>query len=115
MDRSTVIKLGLFAGAALVLVYAARRASAAVSGVATGAWNAAADTAWALSPTNNENVIYQTVNRALGGTEQRPIGIMLYDFLHPPEPLNPPPPQIKPGQGSADPLVNEDGMDFRHF
>ena len=89
MQTSTALKLGLGIGAAVLLVWAVRKAAGAASDAAGQAWSAAQDAAWAVTPWNNENVVYQTVNRGLFPDGSDTLGTWLYDVLNPePRPEN---------------------------
>lgn len=113
MQHATAIKWGLLLGGAVAALWAIGRVGQAVSGTANAVWNAATDAAWAVSPTNNENVIYQTANTLTGGTPDTSIGSRIYDWVHP-SPFTPPPPRIDHSDPSR-PLVNSDGYDFSLF
>jgi uncharacterized protein (UPF0333 family) len=80
-----LIKLGLgvlaLGGVAYVLYKVSHAAGAAIT--ATG--DAIGNAAHAVSPLNNENVLYHTANVITGGTEDRPLGVRIYDFFHPGE------------------------------
>jgi hypothetical protein len=78
-----VFKLALVAGAGIALWYLVSKAASAASDAAGAVVGAVGDTAWAISPTNQDNVIYQTANAVTGGTADRPIGVRIYDFFHP--------------------------------
>ncbi|CAN7408944.1 hypothetical protein [Acidovorax sp. LjRoot194] len=78
----------LLAGVA-VAVWAVRKVSGVAGDAAGQAWGAVKDGAWALSPTNNENVIYQTANGAFWPDGSNSIGSWLYDVINPePRPEN---------------------------
>ncbi len=78
VSADLLIKLAL--GALLVggAVWAVRRAASAGSdaaaALASGAWANAKDAAWGLSPTNQNNVIYQTANGIGGAIVTAPDG-----------------------------------------
>lgn len=89
VSNATALKLGLGIGAAVLLVWAVRKAAGAASDAAGQAWSAAQDAAWAVTPWNNENVVYQTVNRGLFPDGQDTLGTWLYGVLNPePRPEN---------------------------
>lgn len=89
MQTATALKLGLGIGAAVLLVWAVRKAAGAASDAAGQAWSAAQGAAWAVTPWNNENVIYQTVNRGLYPDGSDTLGTWLYGVLNPePRPEN---------------------------
>lgn len=89
VSNATALKLGLGIGAAVLLVWAVRKAAGAASDAAGQAWSAAQDAAWAVTPWNNENVIYQTVNRGLFPDGSDTLGTWLYGVLNPePRPEN---------------------------
>ena len=83
VSADLLIKLSLGAVVVLGVLYAVNKAAAAAGQVATGAVNAAGQALYAVSPTNNENVLYQTANTLTGGTADRPLGVRIYDFFHP--------------------------------
>ena len=58
-----------------------------VADTAGAAWQGAGSAAWALSPTNNDNVIYDAANKAFGVPS---IGSANYDFFNPGEFVGPP-------------------------
>ena len=68
MQTSTAIKLGAVAAVGLLGLYLVNRALTAGSAVV----DAAGDALWAVSPTNNDNVIYQTVNKPVEWFTGRP-------------------------------------------
>lgn len=89
VSNATALKLGIGIGAAVLLVWAVRKAAGAASDAAGQAWSAAQDAAWAVTPWNNENVIYQTVNRGLFPDGSDTLGTWLYGVLNPePRPEN---------------------------
>lgn len=89
VSNATALKLGLGIGAAVLLVWAVRKAAGAASDAAGQAWSAAQDAAWAVTPWNNENVVYQTVNRGLFPDGSDTLGTWLYGVLNPePRPEN---------------------------
>lgn len=98
MQTRTVLLIGLGLGAAVVVIYAARRAAGAASDLAGQAWSAAEDAAWAVTPWNNQNVISQGVNNALFPAGDRTIGTWLYDLVNGDEwaRINKPAPQPEP-------------------
>ena len=73
------VKLALAGAALLALWYVVNKAA----GTAEQAAAAVGDAVWAVSPTNQDNVIYQTANTITGGTPDRPLGVRIYDFFHP--------------------------------
>jgi hypothetical protein len=105
MDK---IKLAAFIAFGIGAFWLVRKASAAAGQVVT----TVADAAWAVSPTNNENVIYQTANWATGGTPDSSLGSRIYDWVHT-EPADRTPPRDY--TDPAKPLVNSDGYDFSLF
>jgi hypothetical protein len=106
MQAANAVKLAALVALGLGAVWLVRKASAA----AGQAVDAAAAAAWAVSPTNNENVIYQTANWATGGTPDSSLGSRAYDFFNP-DPLAPP--KAKPDYSDpTKPTVNPDGFDF---
>lgn len=89
VSNATALKLGIGIGAAVLLVWAVRKAAGAASDAAGQAWSAAQDAAWAVTPWNNENVVYQTVNRGLFPDGKDTLGTWLYGVLNPePRPEN---------------------------
>lgn len=89
VSNATALKLGIGIGAAVLLVWAVRKAAGAASDAAGQAWSAAQDAAWAVTPWNNVNVIYQTVNRGLFPDGSDTLGTWLYGVLNPePRPEN---------------------------
>lgn len=89
VSNATALKLGIGIGAAVLLVWAVRKAAGAASDAAGQAWSAAQDAAWAVTPWNNENVVYQTVNRGLFPDGADTLGTWLYGVLNPePRPEN---------------------------
>lgn len=83
VSNATALKLGIGIGAAVLLVWAVRKAAGAASDAAGQAWSAAQDAAWAVTPWNNENVVYQTVNRGLFPDGSDTLGTWLYGVLNP--------------------------------
>lgn len=82
-----LIKGALLIGAAALAIWAARKAAGAASNAAGQAWDAAKEGAWAVTPWNNENIVYQTVNNGLFPDGSDTLGTWLYGALHPaPEP-----------------------------
>ena len=77
-----VAALGLVAYLVNRMASAAGEAVSAVGDAAGAAVGAVGDAAWAVSPTNQDNVIYQTANTLTGGTPDKPIGVRLYEFFH---------------------------------
>lgn len=73
-----IVKGALLLGAAALAVWAVRKAAGATSEVAGQAWDAAKDGAWAVTPWNNENIIYQTVNSNIFPDGSDTIGTALY-------------------------------------
>jgi hypothetical protein len=100
VSADLLIKLALLGGGALLAVWAVRRATGAASDAAGQVWNAAGqawdrtttaatDAAWAVTPWNNNNVIYQTANRGLFPDGQDTLGTWLHDVFNPePRPEN---------------------------
>lgn len=78
-----IVKGALLLGAAALAVWAVRKAAGATREVAGQAWDAAKDGAWAVTPWNNENIIYQTVNNGLFPDGSDTLGTWLYGVLHP--------------------------------
>jgi hypothetical protein len=82
-----VLKIGaispntlLAVGGVVVLLYLAYQAKNAVGNAASTAWDATTNAANAINPLNNNNVIYQGANAALGTDS---IGGSIFDFLNP--------------------------------
>lgn len=78
MQTTDAIKWATLAALGLVGVYAINRALTAGGAVV----DAAGDALWAVSPTNNDNVIYQTVNRPIQwvtGDPNDTLGSVIYD------------------------------------
>jgi hypothetical protein len=93
VSADLLIKLALLAGGVLVVAYVVRKASTAASDAAGAAWSTASqavrDGAWAVTPWNNENVIYKGVNNTLFPDGSDTVGTWLYDITHPdPRPEN---------------------------
>lgn len=93
VSADLLVKLALLAGGVLVAAYVVRKASTAASDAAGAAWGAvsqgAQDAAWAVTPWNNNNVIYGGVNNALFPDGSDTLGTWLYDVTHPaPRPEN---------------------------
>lgn len=78
VSADLLVKLAL--GAALVggawwaITRARSAAGDALAGAASAAWDTVGDAAWALSPTNQNNVIYQTVNAGIGSVYTGDVG-----------------------------------------
>lgn len=109
MQATTAIKWAAVATVGLLGVYLVNRALTAGTAVV----DAAGDALWAVSPTNNDNVIYQTANWATGGKPDYPLGSRVYDWWNP-NPLAPKPPRVD-YTDPAKPLTNADGYDFSLF
>ena len=83
------VSLSLTPGAVLVLLgvtvggYLVYKAAGAASDLAGKAADAVGDAAWAITPWNNENAIYQGVNGWLFDDENTTIGTALYDLFNP--------------------------------
>lgn len=96
VSADLLIKLALLAGGVLVAAYVVRKASTAASDAAGAAWDATSqavrDGAWAVTPWNNDNVIYQGVNGALFHDGSDSLGTWLYGLLNP----EPSPPMYVP-------------------
>lgn len=73
-----MVKIALGAGVVLAVFYVVNRGLK--SAIETGS-----AVAHAINPLNNDNVIYQTANTVTGGTEDRPLGVRIYDLFHPGE------------------------------
>jgi hypothetical protein len=106
MQSANALKLAALVALGLGAVWLVRKAGAA----AGKAVDAVGDAVWAVSPTNNDNVIYQTANWATGGTPDRPIGVRIYEFFNP-DPLAPPKAKADHSDPTK-PTVNPDGFDF---
>lgn len=81
MVNTNALKLAALAGVGLLGLYLVNRALTAGSAVV----DAAGDALWAVSPTNNENVIYQTVNKPVEWITGRPgetLGGAVYEVTH---------------------------------
>lgn len=81
MQTAAAIKWTAIAALGFLGVYVVNRAWTAGTAAAT----AAGDALWAVSPTNNENVIYQTVNRPVEWMTGRPgetLGGAVYEVTH---------------------------------
>ena len=108
MQTGNAVKLAALVALGLGAFWLVRKASAAAGQVVDTVGAAA----WAVSPTNNNNVIYQTANWATGGAPDSSIGSRIYDWVHPePSDRTPPRDYTEPGR----PLVNADGYDFSLF
>ena len=84
-----VVKGALALGAVILAVWAVRRVTGAASNAAEQAWGVAQNAAWAVTPWNNENVVYQGVNNALFPDNSDTLGTWLYGITHPePRPEN---------------------------
>lgn len=84
-----VAKGVLVLGGVILAVWAVRRVTSAAGNVAEQAWAAAENAAWAVTPWNNENVVYQGVNNALFPDGSDTLGTWLYGITHPePRPEN---------------------------
>ncbi len=96
VSADLLIKLALFGGGALLVVWAVRRATGAagevwggVSDAAAVAYQTATDAAWAVTPWNNQNVIAQGVNNTIWPDQSESLGTWLYGLLNPePRPEN---------------------------
>lgn len=93
VSADLLIKLALVAGGLLAVAYVVRKASTAASDAAGAAWDATSqavrDGAWAVTPWNNNNAIYQGVNSALFPDGSETLGTWLYNVTHPePRPEN---------------------------
>lgn len=81
MQTTTAIKLGAVAAVGLLGLYMVNRALTAGTAVV----DAAGDALWAVSPTNNENVLYQTANVPIQwatGNPNATLGGTAYDVTH---------------------------------
>lgn len=85
VSADLLIKLGVGVVAVLAVAYAVSKLKGVAGEAAGAAVQAVGDVAWAVSPANNENVIYQTANRITGGTDDLPLGVRIYNFFHPNE------------------------------
>jgi len=86
------VKLALGAAVIGAVVYAARRAAAAVpdlSGIPSALWNGASAAAWAVNPLNPNNVAAATVNAGVSSAVgyEETLGGALYDLFNP-DPVN---------------------------
>jgi len=91
-----LLKIGLAVAAIATLAWAARRVGGA-------AGQAASNAAWAVSPTNNNNVIYRAANWATGGSSDTSLGSRIYDWTHPSTVPAPTPYVIPQDFGITDP------------
>lgn len=73
-----IVKGVLLIGAAALAVWAVRKAAGAASNAAGQAWDAAKEGAWAVTPWNNENIAYQTVNNTLFPDGSDTLGTWVY-------------------------------------
>lgn len=81
MQTGDALKLAALAALAVLGVVIVTRAAR----MGQTAFNAAGDALWAVSPTNSENVIYQTANKPiqwLTGDPTATIGGTVYDVTH---------------------------------
>jgi hypothetical protein len=85
VSADLLIKLGLGAVALGVVGFVVFKVSRAAGAAVTATGEAIGNAAQAVNPLNNDNVIYHTANRITGGSEDRPIGVRIYDWLHPGE------------------------------
>ncbi|CAN7403101.1 hypothetical protein LJR129_002493 [Acidovorax sp. LjRoot129] len=93
VSADLLIKLALLAGGVIVVAYVVRKASTAAGDAAGAVWSTASqavrDGAWAVTPWNNENVVYQGVNNTLFPDGSDTLGTWLYGITHPePRPEN---------------------------
>lgn len=77
-----LVKGALMIGGVLLAVWAVRRITGAASDAAGAAWDATSqavrDGAWAVTPWNNNNVIYQGVNHTLFPEGNETLGTWAY-------------------------------------
>lgn len=81
MTTSDAIKWGTLAALGLIGVYLVQKTMAAGSAVV----DAAGDALWAVSPTNQNNVLYQTANvpvQWLTGDPNETLGGAVYEVTH---------------------------------
>lgn len=78
-----VIKIVLGVAVLGVVAYLVNRMASAAGEAAGAVVETVKDTAWAVSPTNNDNVIYHTANNLFGIPEGQTIGTKIYDFFNP--------------------------------
>lgn len=129
-------KVELSGGAVLVLAgllvggFALFRASQAAGSIGTSLANGAAAVGQAINPFSDQNLAYRGVNavgEAITGDANWTLGGATYDAWGPPARaegglafldqyrVNPPAVQAATGTTYQDPLVNNDGADFRYF
>lgn len=80
-----LLKLALGAIVLGTVAYVLKKASTAAADAASSAAAAVSNVANAVSPWNNENVIYQTANapvRAITGDKNATLGTWIYDIFH---------------------------------
>jgi hypothetical protein len=93
VSADLLIKLTLGAAVIGAAVYAVKRVADALpspSEVVDSVLDGAGAAANAVSPLNNENVIYRAANAVTGGsaaTDAQPLGARIYEWLHPDEKL----------------------------
>lgn len=88
-----LVKTALVLGGVVLAVWAVRRATSAAGNAAGQLWDnvstSAQNAAWAVTPWNNDNVIYQGVNEAIWPDQSESLGTWLYGLLNPdPRPEN---------------------------
>jgi hypothetical protein len=92
VSADLLIKLAMLAGGVLVLAYVVRKVSTAASDAAGAAWDATSqavrDGAWAVTPWNNNNVIYRGVNSTLFPDGSQTLGTWLYGATQDSRPEN---------------------------
>lgn len=123
VSADLLVKLGLVLAGAGLVWYLGRKASGAVTGLASDAAAAAAGAVNAVNPWNNDNVINQTANRAVEWATGVPgdnLGSLIYDaanwnqsdsrfYREPPPPI----PVTPTTPGGA--LQNDYGTNFIYF
>lgn len=87
-----LVKGALMIGGVLLAVWAVRRITGAATDAAGAAWDATSqavrDGAWAVTPWNNNNVIYRGVNNTLFPDGSDTLGTWLYGATQEPRPEN---------------------------
>ena len=85
VSADLLIKIGLGLAAIGAVVWASRQVAGSASGAISRAWDTATAAGWALSPTNNNNVIAATANNAVSAITGREetLGGWLYTATHP--------------------------------
>lgn len=81
-----LVKAGMALAAVVALAWLANKAKNGAADLAGQALDAAGNAVWAVTPWNNDNVIYQTANAGLAavtGNHVDTLGTAIYGWTHP--------------------------------